>query len=112
MSGWDAVVSCVEEIHEPRRTIPRAFAYAMLLMIANYVLPVMVGVCISHDPEVWTTGSFTKIGEIAGGKWLGTWITIAGVFACVGQLNVNIATTSREAYCMCDIGVLPPQFSM
>lgn len=63
MSGWDAVVSCVEEVHEPRRTIPRAFVFAMILMIANYSLPVMIGVCILGPSEIpnWDTGTFAKV---------------------------------------------------
>eukprot|EP00887_Chlorella_sp_A99_P006630 scaffold3.g6630.t1 len=53
------------------RTFPRALGGALVLVVFSYLIPLLVGLGVTTDPNDWKLGGFTLVGEIVGGKWLG-----------------------------------------
>jgi amino acid transporter len=106
-SGWDNAGCCAGEVENPSRSYPRAMIYAVLLVTAVYLLPVAVGVGIDVDAASWKEGDFPKVGAIAGGPWLGAWLTVAGLISAAGMLNALLCTSARVPFAMARLGMLP-----
>lgn len=106
-SGWDNAGCCAEEVDKPDRSYPRAMIYTVLLVTAAYLLPVAVGVGIDADTASWKEGDFPRIAAIAGGPWLATWLTLAGVISAAGMLNALLCTSARVPFAMARRDMLP-----
>eukprot|EP00033_Pygsuia_biforma_P000346 GCRY01000419.1.p1 GENE.GCRY01000419.1~~GCRY01000419.1.p1 ORF type:complete len:511 (-),score=85.71 GCRY01000419.1:93-1625(-) len=110
MTGFDLVASFTEEVQNPKKILPRACIFTIIFGMANCMIPVVVGISVDKDYGSWTNGTFEQVGNIVAGRWLGWWVLITGALSCLGQLNANLATTSRETFSMCKHGVFPPVF--
>ncbi|MBI1996519.1 MAG: APC family permease [Deltaproteobacteria bacterium] len=110
-SGWDNAGCCAGEVDKPNRTYPRAMAISVLLVTLAYLLPVLVGVSIDTEWANWKEGYFPKVAAQAGGNWLGTWLTIAGLVSAMGLLNALLCTSARVPYAMAQRGTLPGCFA-
>ena len=110
-SGWDNAGCCAGEVENPSRTYPRAMIFAVLLVTAVYLLPVAVGVGIDPNSASWIEGDFPKVAAIAGGSWLGTWLTLAGLISAAGMLNALVCTSARVPFAMGQREMLPRAFA-
>ena len=106
-SGWDNAGCCAGEVENPNRTYPRAMIFTVLLVTAAYLLPVAVGVGIDPNSASWKEGDFPKVAAMAGGPWLGRWLTLAGLISAAGMLNALLCTSARVPFAMARRGMLP-----
>jgi amino acid transporter len=106
-SGWDNAGCCAGQVENPNRIYPRAMAYSVLLVTAAYLLPVAVGVGVDPNTSSWKEGDFPKVAALAGGPWLGTWLTLAGMISAAGMLNALLCTSARVPFAMAARGTLP-----
>ena len=106
-SGWDNAGCCAGEVENPSRAYPRAMIITVLLVTAAYLLPVAVGVGIDPNFASWKEGDFPKAAALAGGHWLGTWLTLAGMISAAGMLNALLCTSARVPFAMARRGMLP-----
>ncbi|HKB08823.1 MAG TPA: APC family permease, partial [Candidatus Polarisedimenticolia bacterium] len=79
-SGMSEISTAAEEIKHPGRTIPLGLALVVPIIIVSYAAPTVAGIASVGDWATWESGHFAMIGEILGGKLLGT-LTFVGSVA-------------------------------
>ena len=52
--GWDDVSTFAEEVNNPSRNYPKALVTGLLLTTAAYLLPVVAGIAVTTDRNVWS----------------------------------------------------------
>ncbi|KFK34013.1 hypothetical protein AALP_AA5G090700 [Arabis alpina] len=88
---------------KPMRWIVSVVLYALVLVVVNYVFPVLAGTGgMPLDQKVWTDGYFADIGKVIGGAWLGWWIQ-AG--AATSNMGMFLAEMSSDSFQLLDATV-------
>ena len=75
LNYWDSISTLVGEVDNPKKTLPNALLYALILVVLGYFFPLLIGtgaVLINH--ELWTDGYFSDIAKIIRGFWLRWWM--------------------------------------
>lgn len=111
LNYWDSVSTLAGEVQDPSRTFPRALGGALVLVVFSYLIPLLVGLGVTTDPNDWKLGGFTLVGEIVGGKWLGWWVVAAAAVSQVGQFEAEMSTDSFQLQGMAERGFLPAVFN-
>ncbi|MFZ0804838.1 MAG: APC family permease [Candidatus Sulfotelmatobacter sp.] len=106
-SGYEQLSTVAEEVENPQRAYPRALAVVVPLSMAAYFLPAVAGLASAGHWEEWHTGFFSGAAGMIGGRWLGTWMTLAATIGFVALLNSTILTTTRMPFAMAEDGYLP-----
>ncbi|KDN88086.1 APC family permease [Kitasatospora cheerisanensis] len=110
-SGWDSVSTVAGEMENPKKHLPKALVWSVLLIIVGYLLPSIAALAVGADGEAgwtkWEDGSFSDIaGELAG-PWLQYTVTIGGLFASVAMFSALLASYSRLPSSLSRDGYLP-----
>ena len=95
LNYWDSISTMIGEVRDPQQTLPRAMRWAVVLVVASYLLPLVVGIGVSQDWRVWHAGYFSEIGKQLGGYGLYIWIVTG---ACVSNFGLFLAEMSSDAY--------------
>jgi len=106
-SGYEQLSTVAEEVENPQRSYPRALAMVVPLSITAYFLPTFAGLASAGNWDKWHTGFFSDAARMIGGRWLGTWMTVAAMIGNVALLNSTILTTTRMPFAMAEDGYLP-----
>ena len=106
-SGYEQLSTVAEEVENPQRAYPRALALVVPLSIAAYFLPTLAGLASAGEWQNWHTGFFSDAARLIGGRWLGTWMTLAAMVGFVALLNSTVLTTTRMPFAMAEDGYLP-----
>ncbi|WP_425144746.1 APC family permease [Deinococcus sp.] len=94
--GWDGVSTILKEIENPLKVIPRAMRIALPIVVLAYLLPVLAGLVSGADWTKWGgTLGFPELAAAVGGRWLGIWMAVGGMFCAAGLFNAMILTNSR-----------------
>lgn len=109
--GWDSMTTVSGEVENPTRNIPRALVVGVVLVIASYVLPSLVGLAIQPDPAAWKEGAWTAIAVKAGGRWLGLAVAIGGTISAAGLFASTLLASSRLPFVLARDGYLPSGFT-
>ncbi|MEV6341897.1 APC family permease [Actinoplanes sp. NPDC051851] len=104
--GFDSISTVAEEIHNPRKTIPRALFISIGLIVLAYVIPVL-GALAAGGWESWDDGSFVDVGQALGGSWLGWLITIGGMASAIGFYSSLLMSNSRIPFILAEDGWVP-----
>ena len=111
LNYFDAVSSLAGEVENPGRTLPRALFIAVILVVAAYLLPLLVGIGVASHSSDWTLGYFAGVAEQVGGKWLAWWIVVAAAVSQLGQFEAEMSTDSYQLLGMAERGFLPAIFA-
>ncbi len=106
-SGYEQLSTVAEEVENPQQAYPRALAMVVPLSIAAYFLPAFAGLASAGNWENWHTGFFSDAAGMIGGRWLGTWMTLAAMVGNIALLNSTILTTTRMPFALAEDGYLP-----
>jgi amino acid transporter len=111
-SGWDNVSTFAGEVNDASRNYPRALMVAVPLTILAYLVPVLAGMSITTDPEMWSDAyGFPAIAEMLGSSigvsWLGPLIAIAALISMWSLFNSQLLYVSRVPFAMAEAGWLP-----
>lgn len=106
--GFETIASQAEETHDPKRTLPRAFSYSILIVSAINLLVMVAMLCVikpsslsaSPDP-LSDVMSITAPGLP---RWVFTFILVASAFNSILGIQIHI---SRTLYGMACNGALP-----
>lgn len=94
--GWDGISTVLEEIENPLQVIPKAMMIAVPIIILAYFLPAMAGMSSGIDWKTWgDTTFFPELAAAIGGKWLGIWVALGGMFCAMGLFNAMLLSNSR-----------------
>ncbi|MGW4384731.1 APC family permease [Kitasatospora sp. NPDC004531] len=110
-SGWDSVSTVAGEMENPKKHLPKALFWSVLLIIVGYLLPSLGALAVGADGEngwkSWKEGAFSDIaGELAG-PWLQYTVTVGGLFASVAMFSALLASYSRLPSALSHDGYLP-----
>ncbi|MCD0167415.1 APC family permease [Deinococcus sp. 12RED42] len=109
--GWDGVSTILEEIKNPLKVIPKAMLIAVPLVILGYLLPVVAGLSAGVDYAKWgDTVSFPELASVIGGRWLGIWVALGGMFCAMGLFNAMILSNSRLPFVFAADRYLPARY--
>jgi amino acid transporter len=111
-SGYEQLSTVAGEVENPQKAYPRALALVVPLSIAAYFLPTFVGLASAGNWESWHTGFFSDAARAIGGRWLGTWMTLAAMICNVALLNSTVLTTTRMPFAMAEDGYLSTAFTL
>jgi APA family basic amino acid/polyamine antiporter len=107
-TGYARIATLGEEIHDPRRTIPRAIVLTLVATGLLYVAVVLValgavgadGMAASEAPLLAAASSFEQ-------GWAATIISVGAVVAMLGVMLSQVLGLSRMAFAMARRGDLP-----
>ena len=107
--GWDNASTVQGEVRDASRAYPRALAFALPLVAAGYLIPLLATLSAT-DWTTWTEGGWPAIALAAGGRFgpvLAAWIAIAGMVSAMALFNVLLLASSRIPLVMAADGLLP-----
>lgn len=104
--GWDNVSTYAHEVSHPERNYPRSLLAAMLIIILSYFLPMLAGLSITTDPELWSQGWPTIANQMSG-PIFGTLITVAALLSAWALFNTQLLYISRLPMAMAKDSLLP-----
>ncbi|KAL2544139.1 putative polyamine transporter [Forsythia ovata] len=75
LNYWDSISTLSGEVENPKKTLPKALFYALILVVLGYFFPLLTGTgAIPLQRDLWTDGYFSDVAKIVGGVWLRWWI--------------------------------------
>jgi amino acid transporter len=107
--GWDNASTVQGEVKDATRTYPRALAFALPLVAAGYLIPLLTALAAT-DWTTWTEGAWPVIARAAGGSlgpFLAAWIALAGMVSALALFNALLLSYSRIPFVMADDALLP-----
>jgi amino acid transporter len=107
--GWDNASTVQGEVRDASRSYPRALAFALPLVAAGYLVPLLTTLSAT-DWTTWSEGSWPSIALAAGGRLgpvLAAWIALAGMVSAVALFNALLLSYSRIPFVMAADGLLP-----
>jgi amino acid transporter/nucleotide-binding universal stress UspA family protein len=115
--GYEIIVQAGEEVRNPRRTIPRAVFWSLIIVVPIYVLVgvASLGAVESPGPTWQFLGQFKELGLVkAAGQFMpfGTFILLfGGLLSTVSALNATTFSSTRVSFAMGRDQVLPDIFA-
>lgn len=107
ISGFEGLSTAAGEIQNAERMISRALLLVFPMILASYGLPLLVSLAVDASWPAWQAGHFTHIAEQVGGKFLGGWVSMAGVVANMALFGTWLLSYSRIPFAMAQDGYLP-----
>lgn len=106
--GWDGISTILGEIEKPLKVIPRAMLIAVPLIILAYLLPVLAGLTAGVDWTKWgDTAFFPELATAIGGRWLGIWVAVGGMFCAAGLFSAMVLSNTRLPFVLAADRYLP-----
>jgi amino acid transporter len=106
-SGWENLSVVAREIRDPRRNYLRAVAIVLPLVTLGYVLPLAVTLSGASTATNWTTGSFSEMGRVIGGSYLGYALAIGGMISSFAVFEAGMLWVSRLPFVLARERYLP-----
>ncbi|GMI11918.1 hypothetical protein TrVE_jg12535 [Triparma verrucosa] len=112
LNYWDSASIFAGDVKEPGKAFPVAMFGAIILVIACYLIPLLIGIGASTaDWRDWDDGYFEVVGRELAGKWLGVWIVCAAGISNISLYCAEMASDSYQLSGMADRGLLPKLFA-
>lgn len=109
--GWDGISTVLEEVKNPLKVIPRAMLIALPLVVLGYLLPVVAGLIGGTDWKAWGDSAyFPELAAAVGGRWLGIWVALGGMFCAAGLFNAMVLSNSRIPFVFAADRYLPQRY--
>ncbi|CAL5436074.1 unnamed protein product [Camellia sinensis] len=112
LNYWDSISTLAGEVDHPKKTLPKALFYALILVVCGYVFPLLIGTgAIPLHRDLWTDGYFSDIAKMIGGVWLRVWIQGAAAMSNMGMFVTEMSSDSFQLLGMAERGMLPEFFA-
>ncbi|XP_052209482.1 probable polyamine transporter At1g31830 [Diospyros lotus] len=112
LNYWDSISTLAGEVDNPKRTLPKALFFALILVVCGYFFPLLIGTgSIPLDRDLWTDGYFSDIAKMVGGVWLSFWIQGAAAMSNMGMFVAEMSSDSFQLLGMAERGMLPEFFA-
>jgi basic amino acid/polyamine antiporter, APA family len=110
--GLDAVSTAGEEVKNPRRTMPLAIIFALLIVTSLYILVAIVAVAAQPmaDFEGQEAGLAAILEKVTGATWPATILAAGAVISIFSVTLVVIYGQTRILFAMGRDGMVPPLF--
>lgn len=111
-NNYDSISTLAGEVNDPKKTLPKALFYGLLLVVWGCLYPLMIGTgALPLDRERWTDGYYSDIAKILGGLWLRGWVQGASALSNMGMFITEMSTDSYQLLGMAERGMLPDFFA-
>ena len=115
-TGYARIATLGEEVHAPRRTIPRAIVWTLLVSALLYVGVAVVAIAVLGADGFALAATGEAVPLVAAARnlqvsWLVPLVAVGAVTAMLGVLLNLLLGLSRVALAMGRQGDLPPQFA-
>lgn len=111
LNYWDSISTLAGEVENPKKTLPKALFYALILVVLGYFFPLLIGTgAVPVKRELWTDGYFSDIALIIGGVWLRWWLQAAAAMSNMGMFVAEMSSDSFQLLGMAERGMLPEFF--
>jgi amino acid transporter len=107
--GWDNASTVQGEVQDASRSYPRALSFALPLVIAGYLVPLLAALAAT-DWTTWVEGGWPAIARASTGRLgplFGGWIALGGMVSAVALFNALLLAYSRIPFVMATDGLLP-----
>lgn len=112
LNYWDSISTLAGEVRNPKKTLPKALFYAVILVVLVYIYPLLAGTgSIPLDRELWADGYFSDIAKMLGGVWLRLWLQGASALSNMGMFVAEMSSDSYQLLGMAEKGMLPEFFA-
>lgn len=112
LNYWDSISTLAGEVQNPKKTLPTALLYALILVVLGYFFPLLIGTgAVPLNRNVWSDGYFSDIAKIVGGVWLRWWIQGAAAMSNMGMFVAEMSSDSFQLLGMAERGMLPEFFA-
>jgi amino acid transporter/nucleotide-binding universal stress UspA family protein len=106
--GFEVISQCSEEVKNPKRNIPRAVFFSLLIVIPIYLLVAITSLVSVHPESGMTPWDYLALQKeialvgvagtfFAGG---GVMLLIGGIISTMSALNATVYSSSRVAFAM------------
>lgn len=109
--GFDAISTTAEEAKNPKRDLPRAMIYALIITTAIYVMISLVLTGMIPSGQLGVADPLAYAFEVLNLKWLTGIISVSAIIAMAGVLLVFQYGQPRIWMSMSRDGLLPKKFS-
>ncbi|OIW09606.1 hypothetical protein TanjilG_28205 [Lupinus angustifolius] len=111
LNYWDSISTLAGEVENPKKTLPKALFYALILVGVGYFFPLLIGTgAVPLDQKLWTDGYFSDIAMIVGGVWLRWWLQAAAAMSNMGMFVAEMSSDAFQLQGMAERGLLPEFF--
>ena len=107
--GWDNTSTYAEEVNKPARTYLKSVTIAFITVITVYVMVLYATLHFGINATTLNDQGYPSLGLLAGGKWLGSAISIGGMAGALGLYSAVLLSVSRVPQVMAEDGLLPPK---
>ncbi len=105
--GWENLSVVAAELDDPRRNYLRAISFALPMVVAGYILPLLVSVSGVKSTADWQIGWFSHEGYRIGGPLLGGALAVGGAVMSFAVFEAAMLWVSRMPYVLAREGYLP-----
>ncbi len=109
--GWDNATTYAGEVSDAPRTYIRAIVLAFCTVLGIYAIVVIIMQASGIDAKGLKDGGFPVLGELIGGRWLGSAVAIGGLASALGLYNAVLLSVSRVPEVMAADRLLPKALS-
>lgn len=106
-SGFDGAGNIASEVENPASSYPPALAASVVLILAVYGLPTLIGVSVLPEYKEWKSGAYMSAAKLIGGHPLQIWMGLSEILSAVGLLLTRICINSRIIYGMALVEQFP-----
>ncbi|KAJ1471596.1 amino acid/polyamine transporter I [Baffinella frigidus] len=107
MGYWEGASVCAGEIENVSQTFPKALAIVFVIVVANYVLPILAFSGLDNDWAAYDNGYYITIIRRVGGAH---WAIVLGAAQCFSAAGLYTSGIVKNGYQLCGMaeqGMLP-----
>ncbi|MBN1109748.1 MAG: amino acid permease [Methanomassiliicoccales archaeon] len=106
--GFEDLANLGEEVVEPRKSIPKAIIYSLIITTIIYILVAIVAVSVVPWDELASSSEpLTAVAEAALGSDAGVVLSFIALFATINTVLIMITAASRFMFGMAKDRILP-----
>ncbi|MFS8030160.1 putative amino acid/polyamine transporter I [Helianthus anomalus] len=112
LNYWDSISTLAGEVDNPKKTLPKALLYAVILVVSGYFFPLLMGTgAVPLHRDEWTDGYFSDVAKIIGGVWLRWWVQAGAAMSNMGMFVTEMSSDSFQLLGMAERGMIPEFFA-
>ena len=112
LNSFDSAASFAADVHDTARVFPTAMMWALVLVVAGYLVPLLVALGASKAPQHdWVDGFFANVASDIVGPWLGAWTVFAAGISNIAMFQAELSSDAYKLMGMAERGYLPKLFT-
>ena len=106
-SGYSGLASAADEIEDIESNYPKALIVTLMLSVVVYVIPLMIGVAVNPNWNLWSEAQLNLVALALGGTAFAWWFNLAAQTSNFGLINGEMLLMSHLLKAISDDGHLP-----